>query len=614
MRLTTHILLCLLATIASAPEAASTTITVDVNGQGDYSSIYLGIYYAYQAGTDTVLVYPGLYTGPANRDLILPPMDFTLMSRDGPEVTILNLEGHPGITFSESNTTSMVIDGFTFTSGDNGVSSYGVYAGDNAGCTIRNCILDDFANIEVLGAGTKSIGNCTFTRNDWGVRIEDPDQVTVRDCVFSGNMTGVCLSSLFSCPHEVSIVGCAFDANTRALFLKTCGSVLVDGCAFSNSTHGPSFWNTGTSIELTTQTGADVQIRRSTFTDNHSTRSAGVMSFFACDGSILVDDCVFTGNSAEGAGGAIQNVEYYFPLDGSVLVDNCVFTGNSAGGAGGAICNGGPYFTVSGCSFLSNTAETGGAVYTGEDGAAGSAQIIDCVFVENEAEEGGAVAATHEITIISECEFTRNTADMGAAVFGRENRTEISDCLFSENTAHIWGGGVCFIDVQQPPGLKIYDSTFDRNRSHRGAVVMFDHSLGTVSGCTLFGNRSDDASIACTRASLIDVEKCIVSFASAGAPVATQLLSRVNVANCVVFGNAGGDSLTGDLVYPYDNLFTDPLLCDIASDDFTLCANSPCLPENNDWSVQIGAHGWGCDACDSPVEHTSWGSIKAMFR
>ena len=143
---------------------------------------------------------------------------------------------------------------------------------------------------------------------------------------------------------------------------------------------------------------------------------------------------------------------------------------------------------------------------------------------------------------------------------------------------------------------------------------MFDHSLGRVRECTLFGNASKDASVVCTRASQVDVEQSVVSFASAGTPVATQLLSRVNLTNCCVFGNAGGDSLTGDLVYTYDCLFTDPLLCNIASGDYTLCANSPCLPDGNPWGVTIGAHGEGCDNCDSPVELRSWGSIKAMFR
>lgn len=612
MKLSARILLCLLAVGALAPEAGSTIITVDLNGQGDYSTLFNGIYWS--AAGDTVLVYPGVYTGPANHNLTLPARDFTLMSRDGPEMTILDLEGSPGIAISAGQTTSMVVDGFTFTSGDAIFSDYSVLAGDNAGCTIRNCIVHDNANLEVLGAGTKLIEDCTFTQNQRGIDIEDPERVIVRDCVFRGNDTGLLLSALWSPPHAISIVGCDFDGNTRPLYLRTCASVLVDSCSFSNSTHGPYSWNTGTSIDLTTQTGADVQIRRSSFTDNHSTGSAGAILFFACSGSILVDDCVFDDNSAEGAGGAILNRGYYFPLDGSVSVEDCVFTGNSAGGTGGAICNGGRYFAVSGCSFLRNTAEAGGAVYTSDENHTGATSIVDCVFVDNEAAEGGAVAAALEKTTISSCEFTGNSADMGAAVFGREKRIEITDCLFSDNRAYIWGGGACFLDVWQLPGVKLYNSTFDGNRSHRGAAIMLDHSRGTIQECTLFGNSSEDASIVATRASQAAVVRCITSFAGAGVPVAVQLMSAAHITNCVAFGNAGGDSLTGYMIYESDCLHTDPLFCGIASSDYSLCENSSCLPGNNDWGVQIGAHGQGCGPCDNPVRHTSWGSIKAMFR
>ena len=152
-----RIVLCALTTFALATAVEATTITVDVNGQVDYSTLFNGIYYAHATAADTVLVYPGIYSGPANRNLILPAMDFVLMSRDGPEATILDLEGSPGIAIFAGQTTSMVVDGFTFTSGDNGVSAYGVSAGDNAGCTIRNCVFDDSADIEVLGAGTRLI-------------------------------------------------------------------------------------------------------------------------------------------------------------------------------------------------------------------------------------------------------------------------------------------------------------------------------------------------------------------------------------------------------------------------------------------------------------------------
>jgi hypothetical protein len=70
------------------------------------------------------------------------------------------------------------------------------------------------------------------------------------------------------------------------------------------------------------------------------------------------------------------------------------------------------------------------------------------------------------------------------------------------------------------------------------------------------------------------------------------------------------DSLPGT---HHDNLFVDPLFCGMAYYDFSHCANSVCLG-NNDWGESIGGLGQGCDACGSPVEPTSWGAIKAMYR
>ncbi len=85
---------------------------------------------------------------------------------------------------------------------------------------------------------------------------------------------------------------------------------------------------------------------------------------------------------------------------------------------------------------------------------------------------------------------------------------------------------------------------------------------------------------------------------------------------CNVYGNVGGDwvdCIAGQ--YGINgNLSEDPLFCDLYNDDLTLCGNSPCLPDSNDCEVLIGAYGEGCDDCENPVEMTSWGSIKAMYR
>ena len=85
-----------------------------------------------------------------------------------------------------------------------------------------------------------------------------------------------------------------------------------------------------------------------------------------------------------------------------------------------------------------------------------------------------------------------------------------------------------------------------------------------------------------------------------------------SITHCFVYANAGGDSLCGD---HHDNEFSeDPLLCDVAGNDATLCADSPCQPSGNDWDELVGAYGVGCGPCGSPVEETSWGTIKALFR
>ena len=80
---------------------------------------------------------------------------------------------------------------------------------------------------------------------------------------------------------------------------------------------------------------------------------------------------------------------------------------------------------------------------------------------------------------------------------------------------------------------------------------------------------------------------------------------------CVISGNPGGDIPECD----YDEIiYQDPLFCDDEADDYTLCDNSTAVDYNNIWTEQIGAYGSGCPECESPVEVTTWGAVKALFR
>jgi len=77
-----------------------------------------------------------------------------------------------------------------------------------------------------------------------------------------------------------------------------------------------------------------------------------------------------------------------------------------------------------------------------------------------------------------------------------------------------------------------------------------------------------------------------------------------------VFGNKGGDYAAG-----YSTLFSeDPLFCDLENGDLSVCADSPCLPAFNSWGYLLGYASEGCGECASPVERSSLGGVKALYR
>jgi hypothetical protein len=80
--------------------------------------------------------------------------------------------------------------------------------------------------------------------------------------------------------------------------------------------------------------------------------------------------------------------------------------------------------------------------------------------------------------------------------------------------------------------------------------------------------------------------------------------------NCDLYGN-----LQTEWMYPYiaeNELNADPMFCDRANGDFTLQDDSPCLPQNNDHNVLMGALGEGCVGTD--VDQSSSRDLPEGFR
>ena len=166
---------------------------------------------------------------------------------------------------------------------------------------------------------------------------------------------------------------------------------------------------------------------------------------------------------------------------------------------------------------------------------------------------------------------------------------------------------------------------------------MFGSSTSAVTGCTFIGNTGTwnaagglqcgagaDATVTnCTFAdngthhvwcdtASPTLQYCILAFSTSGLAVYCETGTETpHIHHSFIYGNADGDTLCGG--NHHDIVNADPLFCDMAGGDLTLCADSPCLAGAT-WPSLVGARDQGCGPCGNAVEPTMWGNIKAMYR
>lgn len=267
---------------------------------------------------------------------------------------------------------------------------------------------------------------------------------------------------------------------------------------------------------------------------------------------------------------------------GQILLKGCTFSGNTAGEQGGGLYSTNTGVTMVNCELRQNSSGRlgGGAFLRGSDQLS---TIATSVFSENTATSGGGAFFEHTPVAIGGTLFKYNeSGHMGGGIYcwGGNAEVEVDGCTFLGNTAPVLGGGA--------------------------AVV--DNASATLTRSTFYGNQASGVAGLYVPASDVTLSELIVANNGVGRGIEVST-HPVVTSHCCVYANAGGDSLGG---IHYENLFTDPLFCDAANQDLTLHENSPCLPENNDWGVQMGAWGKGCVATDA--EEMTWGRLKAMFR
>ncbi len=176
------------------------TITVDDDGPADFNTIQPAINDANDG--DTVLILPGIYTGPNNRNISFLGKAITVTSIDPNDPNIV------AATIIDCNNITPV-NGFGFSNGEDNNSIL-------AGLTITHAI-----NSAIICYGTSpKIAYCKIQDNrgyDGGaIHCEDSNNIVIVNCILNGNRRVSCGhggGAIYSSGSNLSITNCIITGN-----------------------------------------------------------------------------------------------------------------------------------------------------------------------------------------------------------------------------------------------------------------------------------------------------------------------------------------------------------------------------------------------------------------
>jgi predicted outer membrane repeat protein len=331
-----------------------------------------------------------------------------------------------------------------------------------------------------------------------------------------------------------------------------------------------------------------------------------VLAFAGVGRAASVSGFTITGGFASPGGGVY--CDYASPTFTDVLIEGNQTADYDLGG--GMYClHSSPYFHD--VRFVGNTAErNGGGLYC----IYSTPALLHVDFEGNAAgvHGGGMYCATSPLSL-DQVTFTANTAgDHGGGLFCVHSSGLAYGISFAHNDAGSRGGAIHCSDSSPD----IIDSIFWANSagSCGGAVSCIASSDLSLTAATMASNSAAESGGAIfLEDSSPTLGRSILAFSSSGGGVYAVGLSSPTLHCCDVFGNTStnyGGSLP-DQTGISGNISADPLFCDLGSGDLQISEWSPCLAENNECDVQVGALGAGCGAV--PVVRSTFGAIKALF-
>jgi predicted outer membrane repeat protein len=205
---------------------------------------------------------------------------------------------------------------------------------------------------------------------------------------------------------------------------------------------------------------------------------------------------------------------------------------------------------------------------------------------------GGAIYCLNSSPTITGDTITENSGAYGGGIYCENSSAMISNNLLKDNAGSLGGGIFC-----SGGSPSITGNTITGNSGDWGGGMYLGGSSPSITSNTLSENSAyQGGGIYCGGGSPT-IENTIIAFSGEGfmGGGGVGLLcsdSNPTLICCNIYGNVGGDALCG--IDGGGNISADPLFCDVGSVDYTLDAQSPCLPENNSCGELIGALGLGC--------------------
>ena len=336
-------------------------------------SVYPTIQAAIDAASNgnTIIISPGMYKGPGNRDIRFKDKKITVRGTDPNDPNIVSatiidcngteLEPHRGFYFGSIGEAESVLSGLTIKNGY--AYSYGgaICCDGLTSPTITNCIItsnfaDGFGGGIFSEGGSVTVNGCTITDNtcNWrgGGICALYGYPTMTNCTISDNSVIYGGGGIFSEYACLQISNCTITGNSAeygggaGIYSESGSPLLLTGCSI---TANSAEEGCGGGISWC----GNAQISNCTVTENSARWGAGIF----CGGEGTISNCSITGNSGSEDGAGI----FWF---GDLTVTNSLISGNrlkfAGGGSGGGIYYQSHVLTIINCTVTENIAPSQG--------------------------------------------------------------------------------------------------------------------------------------------------------------------------------------------------------------------------------------------------------------